>query len=335
MMSFCFQFIYDIICIWWWMLLRQPIIVVTTESGGLGDYIWIRSYYAEIRKHYHPQKCRIVVAGMKHWTQMAVDLDGNLLDIYREFDSCDNPRKSERLFFRLFVADVFFDFRAINQMQLVRARKTVFGVGCNRSKVFYREVNDSVFSQWSSLSEGFRHTFPIHTIKDASRKRLLEKPYIVFVEKGNTQGGFSDSQIVAICRFLISLGYHIFYNGNFIKVSSLFKQDEQCYFIDGYQFSLSEYGAVVNDARMIVTINTFIYHIAVQLDKPCVVISVNEYSSIDLLKDKQEIVFNKSLYDAYQENRLSEYQADDGATIANLEISRIKEAIDNLNSHVG
>lgn len=321
---FVLQFVVDICRIWWWRILRYPIVVVTTESGGLGDYLWIRSYYAVIKSHY--KRCRIIVAGMKHWTRFALELDADTIDIYREFESCDNPRRSEKLFFSLFKADLFFNFRAINQKQLVRSKKKIFGEGCTRTQTFYREANNRTFEQWRQLPSGFEHRMPLLPIKK-STYYPLEKPYVVLVEKGNTQGGFSDEQLKAMADAILSKGLGIFYNGNYQHFLSLIDEQYHSSVLDGYTFPLGEYGSIVNQSILVVTVNTFIYHIAVQLNKPCVVVSVNEYASIDLTKENQTILFNKTLSEAYQKNKLEQYSLVEDEYISSFYPATLVEAI--------
>lgn len=325
---FIFQFILDICKVWLWRIRKFPIVVVTTESGGLGDYLWIRSHYSVIKSQYQDKPCKIIVAGMKHWTQFALDLDRDTIDIYREFESCDNPRKSEKFFFSLFKADVFLDFRAINQKHLVRSNSFVFGEGCARNKTFYRQANNSTFTQWKPLPEGFEHRMPLLLIRTPFFPK--EQPYVVLVEKGNTQGGFNDTQLKSMADLLLSKGLSIFYNGNYHHFLSLIEERYHPFVINGYNYPLSEYGSVVNGSTLVITVNTFIYHIAVQLNKPCVVISVNEYASIDLQKENQIIVFNPTLQVAYHENRLSQYQPEPGASVASIDVDVIIGAINKM-----
>lgn len=326
--SFVIRYVVDICKVWWWRLMGNPIVVVTTESGGLGDYLWIRSYYNVIKQHYDNRHCRIIVAGMKHWTRFALDLDGDTIDIYREFESCDNPRRSEQLFFALFKADVFFNFRAITQKQLVRCSQKIFGEGCARTKTFYRETNNNTFLQWNSLPAYFEHRIlllPIHSNAFFSD----DQQYAVLVEKGNTQGGFSDEQLKSMATAILDKGLGIFYNGNYAHFLSLIDSKYHSMILDGYSFPLSEYGSIVNQSLFVVTINTFIYHIAVQLNKPCVVVSVNEYASIDLKKGNQTIIFNSALDESYKKGLLEQYCPEEGVSIASLSSSHLVDAISN------
>ncbi len=324
-LKFVLQFLLDISRVWYWRLTGTPIVVVTTESGGLGDYLWIRSYYAVIKMQYH-DRCRIVVAGMKHWTRFALELDGDNIDIYREFESCDNPRKSEKFFFSLFKADVFFNFRAINQRQLVRSKNIILGEGCTRTQTFYREANNKTFEQWHPLPLFFEHRMPLLPIKNMAYYSI-GNPYVVLVEKGNTQGGFSDEQLKVMADAILSKGLGIFFNGNYQHFLSLVDEQFHSAVLDGYTFPLSEYGSIVAKSSFVVTVNTFIYHIAVQLNKPCVVVSVNEFSSIDLKKESQTIIFNSTLAEAYKQNKLTQYKPEEGEKIATISPIALVEAI--------
>lgn len=323
--------------IWWWRMLRQPIVVLTTESGGLGDYLWFRSYYGVIRDHFAPKRCRIIVVGMQQWVPLVYEWDSyhktNHFDIYRSFETPDNPLKIESLFFHLFKADVYLDFRARHLNQLVKSKKNYFGQGFRETKQYYETANNALINRWFPLPDGFQHMPPLLPIADTKRKKLLQKPFVVVVEGGNTQGKLSDKQILAIVNHITSKGYNIFYNGDYKKLLSTIEPQPSTLnsqIIDGYQFSLKEYASVVAQSQFVVTVNTFIYHLAIQLRKPVVVISANEYESIKLDAKNQAIVFNKELQQAYENNTLNGYQPAEAVALKDIESDRIVKAIQQM-----
>ncbi len=330
-------FLKELCRIWWWRMQRQPIVVLTTESGGLGDYLWFRSYFSAIRDNYAPKQCRIIVVGMCQWEPLALGLDDNRqsnhFDIYRSFESPDNPLKIESVFFKLFHADVYVDFRARHLQNIVKAKQYYFGKGFRKSKQYYETANNTVIEQWFSLPTKFKHTPPLLPITDKSRKDALDKPYVVVVEGGNTQGKLSEEQTLTIVKQIISQGYNIFFNGDYKKLitnqtSNIKHQTSNI--IDGYTYPLKEYPTVVSNCQYVVTVNTFVYHLAIQLEKPCIVLSANEYESIKLDAPKQIILFNNKLQQAYENHNLDSYTPIPSASLQDIECERIINAIKEI-----
>ena len=333
------HFLKDILRVWWWRLYRQHIVVLTTESGGLGDYLWFRSYYSAIREHYAPAKCRIIVIGMRQWEPLAIGMDSsfksNHFDLYRSFESPDNPLRIESLFFKLFRTDVYVDFRARHLQDLVNAKKCYFGKGFREAKQYYETANNNVINQWFSLPNNFKHKPAILQIADKERYLALEKPYVVMVEGGNTQGKLSDEQTLSIIKEILYQGYDIFFNGDYKHLkNTLFEQNfgnETSRIIDGYTYPLAEYPYVVAQCQYVVTVNTFIYHLAIQLEKPCIVLSANEYESIKLDASNQIILFNSKMQQALENQSLDSYKPISNTGLQNIECKRIVEAINTLN----
>lgn len=331
------SFLKDLAKVWWWRMLQQPIVVLTAESGGLGDYLWFRSYYSVIREHYEPKKCRIIVVGMHQWVPLVYEWDCNYktnhFDIYRSFETPDNPLKIERLFFRLFKVNVYVDFRARHLKKMIKAKECHFGLGFRETKQYYETANNAVIKQWFPLPDGFQHKPPLLHITDTIRKEALQIPYVVVVEGGNTQGKLSDEQKSAIVNHIISKGYNIFYNGDYKKLittlsSKLSALNSQI--IDGYQYPLKEYPTIVAQSQYVVTVNTLIYHLAIQLEKPVVVISANEYESIKLDAKNQAIVFNKELQQAYDTHTLNTYQPIKTIVLKDIDSECIIDAIKQI-----
>lgn len=330
-------FLKDICRVWWWRMVGQPVVVLTTESGGLGDYLWFRSYYSVIRKHYSPKICRIIVIGMRQWIPLVYEWDSdhttNHFDIYRAFESPDNPLKIESFFFKLFKADVYLNFRARHLKQIVKSKKHYFGLGFRETKQYYETANNAVMCQWISIPDGFKHKPPLLPIADTKRKEALQKPYIMIVEGGNTQGKLSDKQLSAIVNHIISKGYNVFYNGDYKRLLSILNTQLSTLntqIIDGYQYPLKEYPTIVAQSQFVVTVNTFIYHLAIQLEKPVVVISANEYESIKLDAQNQAIVFNKELQEAFENHSLNNYKPINNICLKDIDIESIVNSIKKI-----
>lgn len=332
-------FLSDICHVWWWKLSRKKIIVLTAESGGLGDYLWIRSYYEAIREHYAPQKCIIIVIGMAQWESFVYEMDANPsrnhFDIFRAFESPDNPLKLEAFFFRLFHADVFVDFRERHLTGFVKAKEYYSGKGCKDTREYYETANNKVIEQLISLQDHFRHRPPLLPIRDKSRLSALEAPYVVVAEKGNTQGRLTEEQTITIVRSVLSQGFKIFFNGDYKRLINNLSEHNtnisSSQIIDGYTYPLIEYPTIVNNCKYVVTVNTFVYHLAIQLEKSCVVMSANEYESVKLDASNQIILFNKDLQQAYENNMLHKYVFNNSVGLSDIENDRISDAIRRIN----
>lgn len=331
------NFLKDICHVWWWCLCRQPIVVITTESGGLGDYLWFRSYFDAIREHFAPRKCRIIVVGMRQWEPLALGLDNdkrsNHFDIYRSFESPDHYLKIESLFFRLFKANVYLNFRARHLKYLVKAKECYFGLGFRDSKQYYELANNSVINQWFPLPDKFKHVPPLLPIADKKRDEALNKPFVVVVEGGNTQGKLSEQQTETIVENLLAKDYNIFFNGDYKKLLSnhtpyILKHSSNI--IDGYTYPLCEYPSVVDRCQCVITVNTFTYHLAIQLEKPCIVLSANEYESIKMDAPNQAILFNDELQLAYDNHTLQSYHPIPAVGLRDISCERISNAIQEI-----
>lgn len=325
------KFIKDLLYVYHCIFRGDKIVVVTTESEGLGGYIWIRNYYKVIKEHYAPKRCCIILAGMYNWTEFIQESDTAYLDVFRPFESCDSSKKVEKLFFKLFIADVFLNFRAIKMKTLVKARRRIFGRGYKVEGRYYEEANNATISQWIDLPQGFKHTLPLRAV---SSNKQISKPYIVLVEGGHTQGKLSQEQLIDIVMHLIDMGYHIFYNGNANLLKGNLQSGCGNMLVDGYQYPLSEYATIISDCTLVVTPNTLLYHYAVQLDKPCVVLSANEYQSVKLDKTNQIAIFNPELQTAIDCHKESNYRPNNTITIAQLPIESIIRGIDSMISRI-
>ena len=258
----------------------KALVVVTTESEGLGGYLWARGYYDLIREHYQG-RCCIVLLGMANWEEFVRTVDEDQVDIFRPFESCDSHKLIERLFFKLFRADLYIDFRAICIPHLVKARRRILGAGYKAENCFYREANNHTISQLLTLPEGFRHQLPLHPVE----ADWMGEPFVVLVEGGFTQGKLTDEQLLAVGEHLIEKGYRIFFNGDKRRLPLKGV-------IDGYQYPLHQYATIISRCAFMVTPNTLLYHYAVQLSKPCIVLSANELLTLDQQKPDQIILYS-------------------------------------------
>lgn len=319
------RLICDIFKICWYKCTGRKILVITTGSGGIGDYLWIRNYYPLI----HKKGYKIILIAMAHWSEIVESFDGGNIDIIRYFESCLSPKKIECVFFKLFKTNVYLNFRKKCMEDVVKYKKAFNDEGLENDDRFYEKKNNDTFQLFHPLPNDFKHQLPIIE-PPQEMKSILNKPYVVLVEGGNTQGKLSDEQLISIAKHLTDKGYNILFNGNYIRICNLVDSTICSKIIDGSLFTFPQYTYIINEALFVVTVNTSIYHFAVQLNKPCVVISCNEYHTLQCYKEDQQFVFNNSLQSAYYSHTLSDYTTDNAVTLADIDIESILNAIDNV-----
>lgn len=321
---YLFHLIIDLKKLLFWKICRGQIAVITTGSGGIGDYLWIRNYLPLIRKRGY----KVILIAMAHWKEIVEAFDSDNVDTVRYFESCLSPKKIETLFFKLFKADFFLNFRHECVSEFVRYMCTYNDKETHDRNAFYEEKNNATFEQFMSLPKGFKHTLPIIEPSE-DNKRIIKRPYVILVERGNTQGCLSKEQVTSIISNLIEDGYSVVFNGSYNQLASYISKNILSHIIDGRRFSFPEYTWLVNECEFVVTVNTSIYHFAVQLTKPCIVISANEYNTLKLYQDDQEYVFDEKLQKAYDNRHLPSIISDI-TDIKTINPQRIANAINTL-----
>lgn len=310
----------DIFKLLWWKVCRKRIAVITTGSGGVGDYLWIRNYMPPVSQ----KGFKIVLIAMAHWKDIVETFDKSNANIIRYFESCQSPRKIETIFFKLFIADIYLNFRQKSISDFVKYKRTYNDSGLPND-LFYEEKNNQIFNQFAPLSERFRHTLPIIPLT----KDTLPRPFVVFTERGNTQGSLSIEQSSAIVKCLAERGYNILLNGNIKRLKKVLNNKILEMIIDGSHFTFPQYTYLVNESTFVVTVNTSIYHFALQFAKPCVVISANEYETIKLDAANQKIIFDKKLQQAFENGDIKTYNKNESAKLSSIECSRLTNIIND------
>ena len=321
----------DVFKLYRFKISRKKIAVITTGSGGIGDYLWIRNYMPLLRKDGYS----VVLIAMSHWREFIECLDKENVDIVRYFESCQSPKKLETFFFKHFTADVFLNFRTASIGNYVKSKCEYSDIIFLGKPLFYEEKNNYVFSQYKSLPQGFKHKIPIIDPEHTLRSILdSHKPYVVLVEGGNTQGKLSDEQLKSVSHSILDHHYDIFFNGDTERLKSLLDTDDQQHLIDGRILPFVQHIYAVANSAFVVTVNTSIYHFALQLQKPCVVISANEYETIKLDAPKQLIIFNKDLQIAYEKGNLQSHKKNKDINLDTIESKRIVDAINEISNTV-
>lgn len=322
------RLIVDLTKILWFKLTRKKIVVITTGSGGIGDYLWIRSFYSIIKENNY----KIVLIAMSNLKETVESFDKNDLDIIRYFESCIQPKKIEILFFKFFYADVYLNFCKECIAQFVKYKVVYTNTSDINYNWFYEERNNAVFSQFLNLPIGFHHNLPNITPTKETQK-LSAHPYVVLTEGGNTHGKLNDIQLIKIIQHLYNLNYNIFFNGNIHRLSTIISKKQLTRIIDGYSFPFPQYVIIIKKADLVITVNTSIYHFALLLNRPCVIITPYEPRTVKLNNPNQVCVFNdKHITD--MEQRLKPKTNDEKQRLLeNTKTEMIIDAIDKILSH--
>ena len=334
------HYLRDLLRVWRARLRGAPVVVLTTENEGMGGYLWVRSYFQLFKEQCaaQGQPCITILIGMAYWHELVEAYDlrrGGSLDIYRPFESCLAPRWVEASFFRLFRADVFVDFSTTRLGHLVRARRKALGMGFGRMGLFYEEANNATASQVVALPSGFRHSLPVLPIGHPRRLARLQHPYAVLVERGNSMGSLDAQQLATLALALMAKGWDVFYNGDLARLAPLLPAESQQRLINGMQYPIGEYAHVVAHAAMVVTVNTLIYHMAVQLGVPTVVISSDDYLTLRPCQPRQRIIYNEALQRAIDEGREAAYHyGDHRAPLSSIPVQRIIAAMEDLSQEL-
>ena len=191
-----------------WYKISGKKLIVINEASGLGDYLWVRSYFRIIKERSTDN--RIIFLGTRRWADFAQTLDKNKVDIFFFFQNPYHPRYWELCLLKLFTYDVFINFRKDKPLweklnNSIRANKIYPSKPpINENTVgrgfYYPAHNDSIINQFLTLPPDFKHTLPV--IHPASTKDIPHQPYILLALGGLTDGQFSLQQLIVLCRAL-------------------------------------------------------------------------------------------------------------------------------------
>lgn len=270
--------------------LTKSKILVINEASGLGDYIWVRSYFELIKNDTTYKDYKIIFIGIKRWENFARTFDSKNVDLFLFLRSPAKIPLGFKLIFKLFEFDIFLNFRAgydiWNKLTSRVRAKIVLNEKINTDlTLFYSEKNNKTFSQLIPVPVDFEHTLPIKKIN----RKILSDPYSVIVLGGYTMGYFSPEQIASIAQRLSKYGNILLLGTRqdahlYTNVEFSYKENSSK-LLNGTNFTESELPAVVNGAMYIITPNTSIYHMALLLKKTCLCVSLRETSSLDLESD--------------------------------------------------
>lgn len=280
-------FVNDFCKIIWWKITKKQSVVITTGSGGVGDYLWMRSYMPILKQNGY----KVVLIAMYGWKEIVEAYDANNYDIVRFFESCNRPKRIESLFFRIVKCNVFISFSNHSIVSFVHCKKEYNDSSFDFSNTFYEKRNNIVFEQFLKLPSSFCHSIPI--IKpDQKIQSLFDKKYVVLTEGGNTHGKLTDLQLKSIISCLIDFEYRVLFNGDVTRLNLILSEQERLQIIDGRTVSFPSYSYAVKKSSFVVTVNTSIYHFALLLKVPAVIISPYEPRTVYINDPLQQYVFS-------------------------------------------
>ena len=290
-MNFIFKFlcIVNNLKILFYYIKKKKLILIN-EAGGLGDYLWVRSYFEVIKQSEKYKDYKLVFCGTKRWRDFALKYDSKNVDAWLFFNNPYNPKSLEYFCCFFVIFNIFVNFR-LSQYQWakfsnsVKAKK-IFGDN-NAKQGFYIDRNNSIITQLLELPNNFKHSLPL--LKNTKIK--LPEKYIVLVPSGYSMGELTKEQLNSISNSLYNkyklpilfLGekrnLHIYkelkskLNCNIPLINCCNKIKE------------SELPSIINNATLIVTPNTSIYHIALLRNKPCICFLIKDNNFIKTRTD--------------------------------------------------
>ena len=271
--------------------------IIINEAAGLGDYLWVRSYFKLLKTSEKYRNYKIIFCGTKRWKDFAQKVDSKYVDIFLFFKDPYKPKFLEIFLLKMFKFDIFVNFRAASkQWDIISNTVKAQNVYTNKlnfpENAFYDTRNKIVMSQIIDIPSDFKHTLDYGNLKPRLK---LKQPYIIIVFGGYTEGYLSKEQICSIINEIYKN-----YNGCILLLGT--KMDKKRYdricnsvpselkekLICGCGvFKESELPYVIDKADFVITTNTSIWHFAILLNKKGICFSHNQkwiYHRTDLFQ---------------------------------------------------
>ena len=281
----------------------KKIICINTASG-LGDYLYVRSYFKYIKQNNMTRDCKLVVLVTERWKDFAKKFDSKYVDIFFSFSNPHNPKqsykdKTECFLLKLIKFDYCVNFYLKHPLwkdlnSYIRSKKNYYEAPNINSHDFWAINNNKIFNQFLELPENFKHSIDIYNSKQLDKFKMLK--YAIIVPSGCSFGEMTYSQIKISIKYLIEKqNLKVLLLG--VGMSNLYKKlcsDEELYkyndlLINGMNIYKSyEIPFLIKYCQFILTPNTANYHIAYMLNIPMVALSQPIYSTI--YKDTKNVI---------------------------------------------
>ena len=259
--------------------LRGSKILIIQAAAGLGDYLWIRNYLPLIKADPQYKDYKLILCCTERWLDFAKEMDEKYIDIFLPFKSPYNPKYREKFPLLYIKFDILINFHTYyvwkNLNESIKSKRTflIDIVPPDIMKMFYDTRNNVFMSNIVQLPQNFQHTLPV--------KKICDRPKVVTLAlRGYSQGKLSMEQVEFIIKKLSSEFSHDIlllgeksdfptYEEMLSRSPSLSKR-----LICGCgNFSQTELIDVIENSFFVITPDTSIFHMALQLKKDILCLS--------------------------------------------------------------
>ena len=252
--------------------IKKEKIIVINEAAGLGDYIWVRSYFKLIKNNEKYKDHKIFMLTTKRWTDFAKDFDSEYVDMFLPFKDPYAPKFAELLPLRLINADIFINFRANQNYwdkinNTVNAQIIIDNQNITNKEGFYSERYNAIISQLLPIPSDWHHSLNYKT-----KVKKDYGDYILLVLSGYTEGKLTLHQLkIIINELLKKYNYPIMLLGqkkDSKTYNTLATAGLKAHLINGCnKFKTYELPYIVDKAKLVITPNTSTLHMAILLNK--------------------------------------------------------------------
>lgn len=275
-------------------------LILINSAAGLGDYLWIRNYFELIKNSKEYRNSAIILLATERWMSFAKELDKQNIDLFINFHNPHRPLFTESFLLRAFKFDIFLTFfpkmhcyQGINSF--VTADKHIDAetfLEESFANKFYESRHNLIVSQLVDVPNDFKHTLPIVT-----EGRKPNGSYAVLVPEGFAMGELSVEQLSLIVDkldsdyemsvILLGLKRH---EKMFSKLKKIVKNNQRL--LNGCgKYKEIDLLEIIDGASLVITPNTSIYHMALQLNKKTICLTKNAPMALDFeAKDIKYIV---------------------------------------------
>lgn len=257
--------------------------LLINEASGLGDYLWVRSYFRWIKQKSIYKDYKLIFCGTERWASFATNFDHTYVDAFLFFKDPYNPSPKESFVFKFIIFDVFINFRKhpfwSKMIGKIRYKK-LFETDVVPNTMFYREHHNYFMSKIVGIPPDFQHDLPYSNFLPNKLYKWINemRPYIIIVPSGYTVGALSGAQLAGIITYcqkkyncnILFLGLKTD-NSLFLETYAKLTNKEQLHTFNACgMFPMASLPFVVYHAKFIISVNTSIYHMAILLQKQVV-----------------------------------------------------------------
>lgn len=288
-------------------------LIIINEAAGLGDYLWIRNYFKLIKKSAKYKKYKIILCATARWAHFAHKLDCNYVDVILPFNDPYNPKFREIWILKIIQFDLFLNLREYDKhwatlTNIIKSKEKYDNKTSQNLNYFYHNKHNLNFGQILSIPNNFKHEIVVNS------DRVINERYCILTVGGFSLGKFSETQLKVIintvCKYdrikilLLGLGADKKIFENLKNTSSDIKNTLLC---GCGNYDTVDLCNLVLNCEYAITVNTSIWHLLIQQNKPHLCFCEN-----------QEWVLDSLTYSHIDKNFINLYLSD-------LELCKINE----------